>query len=253
MKQTEKSGQEGRRSPRMVLVIFNLTVFILSAAMFTAHAQPETGFGRAIEKTKNVAAKASDRSELEAAGGEKKVVPPEKTDSVDENIKKKEKETAEKPGKKSMITVKEALDTEKGDELFRQIEEHFRALPPSYDPAGKRDPFQSLIESFDEKETVKTAPRQQICDPKRHREFLESFDISSLALVGIINSRDNLALIETPSGKGYTLKKGMYVGKNCGKTVNITPDRVVVREQMKDLIKGFRVVTTEVKLKRKEE
>jgi type IV pilus assembly protein PilP len=151
-----------------------------------------------------------------------------------------------------MIT-KEALDTEKGDELFRQIEEHFRALPPSYDPAGKRDPFQSLIESFDEKEMVKIAPRQQICDSKRKREFLESFDLSSLDLVGIINSRNNLALIETPNGKGYILKKGMYIGKNCGKAVNITSDRVVVREQIKDLIKGFRVVTTEVKLKRKEE
>jgi hypothetical protein len=62
MKQAEKSGHEGRRRPGMVLVICKLAVFILSAAMFTAHAQPETGFGRAIEKTKNVAAKASDRS-----------------------------------------------------------------------------------------------------------------------------------------------------------------------------------------------
>jgi len=238
----------------MVLFICTLSVFLLSAAMFiTAHAQPETGFGRAIEKTKNVAAKASDRSELEAVSGEKQVAKPEKTASVDEKIKKKEKETAEEVEKKNVATVKEALDTKKGDELFRQIEEHFRALPPSYDPAGKRDPFQSLIESFDEKEAVKIAPRQQICDPKRHREFLESFDISSLALVGIINSRNNLALIETPNGKGYTLKKGMHIGKNCGKTVKITSDRVIVREQIKDLIKGFRVVTTEVKIKKKEE
>jgi len=253
MKQVEKRGNEGCRSSGIVLIICNLAVFILSAAMFTAHAQPATGFGKAIEKTKNVAAKASDRTDLEAVSGEKQVAQPEKTASVDENIKKKEKETAEEPGKKNMITVKEALDTEKGDELFRQIEEHYRALPPSYDPAGRRDPFRSLIESFDEKETAKIAPRQQVCDPKRKREFLESFDVSSLALVGIINSRNNLALIETPNGKGYILKKGMYIGKNCGKAVNITANRVVLREQMKDLIKGFRVVTTEVKLKKEEE
>jgi len=253
MKLSGKCGNKGRRSSGTVLIICNLTVFILSATMFTAHAQPETGLGRAMEKAKNVAVKASDRPELKAVSGEKQAAKPEKTDSVDAKIKKKEKGTAKESEKKHMTTVKEALDTKKGDELFRQIEEHFRALPPPYNPAGKRDPFQSLIESFDEEEPAKIAPRQQICDPKRQREFLESFDISSLALVGIINSRNNLALIETPNGKGYTLEKGMYIGKNCGKVVNITSNRVIVREKMKDLIKGFRVVTTEVKLKRKEE
>ncbi len=252
MRKAGKYRDEGRRSSGMAFILCTVSLLIISAGVFTAHAEPKTGFGRAMEKAKNVAAKASDRPELEAVSGETKVTQPEKTASLDGKIKKKEKETVEEPVKKSM-TVKEVLDTEKGDELFRQIEEHFRALPPPYDPAGKRDPFQSLIESSDEKDTAQLTPRQKICDSKRKREFLESFDISSLSLVGIIRTGNNLALIETPNGKGYILKKGMYIGKNCGKTVNITFDRVILREQMKDIIKGFRVVTTEVKLKKKEE
>jgi len=252
MRTAGKYRNEERWRSGVAFIICTLSLFIISAGVFTARAEPKTGFGLAMEKAKNVAAKASDRPKLEAVSGETKVVQPEKTASVDEKIKKKEKEAVQEPVKKSM-TVKEVLDTEKGDELFRQIEEHFRALPPPYSSTGKRDPFQSLIETGEDKEASPLTPRQQICDSKRKREFLESFDITSLDLVGIIRTGNNLALIETPNGKGYILKKGMYIGKNCGKTVNITFDRVILREQMKDIIKGFRVVTTEVKLKRKEE
>lgn len=91
----------------------------------------------------------------------------------------------------------------------------------TYRPAGKRDPFKSLIKST---------------EPLKKREGkglspLESFDVSGFKLIGIISAnRGNFAMLIAPDGKGFTVRKGMHVGLNNGKITRITSNAVEVVE-----------------------
>ncbi|VAX16602.1 hypothetical protein MNBD_NITROSPINAE01-1688 [hydrothermal vent metagenome] len=98
-----------------------------------------------------------------------------------------------------------------------------------YSSIGRRDPFRSLI-SFEM--DVETGARD-VCDPDRPRELLESYDLLSLKLSGVIQGGDaNLALIEAPDGKGYSVRIGMYIGKRCGAVTQIENDYILVEEQI---------------------
>ncbi|OEU69216.1 MAG: hypothetical protein BA864_01985 [Desulfuromonadales bacterium C00003093] len=100
-----------------------------------------------------------------------------------------------------------------------------------YNPEGKIDPFAPL---FREKKSaaVKTLKKGKgkICIPLTP---LQKIDLSQLRLVGIIRSASgNKALVEEASGKGYVIKKGTYIGINCGTVGKILKDRVIVDEPL---------------------
>ncbi len=124
----------------------------------------------------------------------------------------------------------------------------------SYTAEGKRDPFESLIVETMGEEGVVSADASKLCDPGRPRQYLESFDLYSFKLVGIVNANNaHYALVEAPNGNGYTLKAGMYIGRRCGKISKITADRVVVAEKFPNpRAGGFSVRDMELKLKEEE-
>jgi len=98
-----------------------------------------------------------------------------------------------------------------------------------YSSVGRRDPFRSLIAL---EMGVETGARD-VCDPDRPRELLESYDLLSLKLSGVIRGVDsNVALIEAPDGKGYSVRIGMYIGKRCGKVTQVENDYLIVNEQL---------------------
>ncbi|MFW2331126.1 MAG: pilus assembly protein PilP [Nitrospinota bacterium] len=108
--------------------------------------------------------------------------------------------------------------------------EDLLAMKPGvkYNPAGKRDPFQALIEAGP------AGPQAKVCEPDRPRGLLESFDLALLKLTGVLDSRlGYLALIETPDGKGFTVRRGMYLGKNCGLVQEVESDSMLIRELVK--------------------
>jgi type IV pilus assembly protein PilP len=78
-------------------------------------------------------------------------------------------------------------------------------------------------------------------------------DLSQLKLVGIIVSpTGNKALVEEPSGKGYVITRGTYVGPNFGRVKRILPDRVVVEEEVEDFFSGeMQLQTSELILQKK--
>jgi Tfp pilus assembly protein PilP len=124
---------------------------------------------------------------------------------------------------------------------------------PPYISAGKRDPFKSLVAGFSrDMETAASGPLK-MCDSNRKKEFLESFDLMSVNLVGIVGGEEKLALIETPNGNGYTVKKGMHIGRNCGKITEIRSDRIFIDEQYPDRKAGIKIVKRELKLRQDEE
>jgi len=97
------------------------------------------------------------------------------------------------------------------------------ATPFSYDPAGRRDPFQSII-------TVEKAKGIGGLLP------LQRLELSELKLIAIVwGGFGRYAMVQTPDGKGYTLKIGTAVGPNDGSVKKITEKDVIIQENYTDI------------------
>ena len=95
-----------------------------------------------------------------------------------------------------------------------------------YDPTGKRDPFQPFIAA---QTPVKPVGEEIPATP------LQKYDLSQLKLVAIIvGTGEGSAMVEDSEGKGYIIKKGVYVGTNFGKVKTVLKDRVIIEERYKD-------------------
>jgi len=105
---------------------------------------------------------------------------------------------------------------------------------------GLRDPFQSFLE---EEATVDagaaaTGPRQQEFQNEimtHNREELESFELDSLRMVGLLENADALwGIVTDQAGIVHRVTVGNYIGRNYGKITNIQEDRIDIREIVKD-------------------
>ena len=97
-----------------------------------------------------------------------------------------------------------------------------------YNPMGKKDPFLPWGAEGTGEITI-------LCDKGRPREFLEKYELLSLKVQGIILTEgDPLALVTTPEGKGYTVRRRMYLGKNCGRVDDIDEEGLKITEKKKD-------------------
>jgi type IV pilus assembly protein PilP len=106
-----------------------------------------------------------------------------------------------------------------------------------YDPTGKADPFRPLF-ATEALERVMPA-KQKVKKPRMPLTPLQRIELSNLKLVGvIISASGNKAMVEEPSGKGYIISRGTYVGTNFGRVKQILKDRVVVEEEIKDYLSG---------------
>ncbi len=118
-----------------------------------------------------------------------------------------------------------------------------------YDPAGKRDPFKPLFPT--EAERVEPA-KKKIKKKRPPLTPLQKVALSQLNLVAIILSPDrNRALVEEPSGKGYIITKGTYLGQHFGRVKKILQDRVIVEEEIEDFVSGkMKLQTTDLRIKK---
>lgn len=89
-----------------------------------------------------------------------------------------------------------------------------------YNPIGKRDPFRTFLTKENEDENGPA------------RTDLQKYDIDQYELVGIVwgNERPR-ALVQDPTGEGFVMEIGTYIGKNWGKVTQIQSDVVVVTEE----------------------
>lgn len=112
-----------------------------------------------------------------------------------------------------------------------------------YEQKGRRDPFMSLVQISKEK-------------PKRvaGRKPIEDFDVDEIKLVAILwDNRQYYALIMLPDNKSYTIRKGMTVGLYGGKVEDITKDKVLIREHVKDYKGQPKMKETILKLRKEGE
>lgn len=125
-----------------------------------------------------------------------------------------------------------------------------------YDPADKRDPFRSLI--LGKKEKIKLEEEKEEKKIMEEMEKIPSsplyqFDLSAIKVVAIMwGDIGKYALVEAPDGKGYTIKKGEYIGKSRGLVKDIDREKLLVEEKYKDVDKKIKTRIVELKLKKGE-
>jgi Tfp pilus assembly protein PilP len=113
----------------------------------------------------------------------------------------------------------------------------------TYIPGERRDPFRSLLQRGG-----------KASDLGDELTPLQKVNISELKLVGIVKDPEgNVALIQTPDGKGYSLRRGVQVGKHEGVVEKVHEDMIVVKEKQTDFLGQIKVTEVIIKLKREEE
>ena len=111
----------------------------------------------------------------------------------------------------------------------------------TYVKTSKRDPFDTSIfrpqvASVSKKATSSISP-----DPNRVPEYLESFPLDTLRMVGTMTQNtQNWALIKTPDNTIQRVLTGNYLGQNNGKIVDVTNDGVELVEIIPDGFGGWR-------------
>lgn len=99
----------------------------------------------------------------------------------------------------------------------------------SYDATGKPDPFVPLITEIQPKR--KTAKKDE--DIESTKTPLQKYKLEELNLVAIIKSGDKLsALFEDMEKFGYIVNKKTLIGNNGGVVKQITPDNVIIEEDV---------------------
>ncbi len=114
-----------------------------------------------------------------------------------------------------------------------------------YNPAGRRDPFLSILALTKQKIEKKR---------KKRRNPLENFDVTDIKLLGIIEKgNEYFASVLLPDGKAFTIKKGVTIGLYGGKVIDIKRDRLIVREYVMDYRGELRTKDTILRLRKEEE
>ncbi len=169
----------------------------------------------------------------------RKVKVPEKAKVPANNVGKKEDEkTVEKDGaeKKGDDSTSQAAQVEEEEDII-----------DIYDPIGKIDPFAPLVKERRFVSLEKKAKKKN----RAHITPLERIDLSQLTLSAIVRAPSgNRAIVTESDGKGYVITKGTYIGSNSGRVTEILIDRVVVEEEVENILGRISIRKRELKLQK---
>jgi hypothetical protein len=144
----------------------------------------------------------------------------------------------EQPAAEEVIP-EEQLDVTQIDQILRGDEEVMRGDMFAYDPAGRRDPFRSLLEGLEgeDEEGVEVRP------PGLAGMLVEELRVEGIiqtpsGILAFVQGHDNLSYIIRPGTKLYN-----------GEVKEIFNDRVVFRQQVNDpkQVRPYNEVVREVK------
>lgn len=92
----------------------------------------------------------------------------------------------------------------------------------SYSSVGKRDPFRSFLSEL---EKAQGSLATRCATP------LGRFELEQLKLVAVVTGlEDPVAMVEAPSGVGYSVRRGACIGKNGGVVAAVRTGELVVSE-----------------------
>jgi type IV pilus assembly protein PilP len=91
-----------------------------------------------------------------------------------------------------------------------------------YSSVGKRDPFRSFLSEIQ----VQSGALATRCATPLGR-----YEVEQLKLVAVVTGlEDPVAMVEAPSGVGYSLRRGACIGKNGGVVAAVRSGEVVISE-----------------------
>lgn len=142
--------------------------------------------------------------------------------------------------KSTMATLEEKVAKE-GNTLYRAR---------FYDPEGKIDPFAPIFKQSTPETVAKKGPKK-----KREKRVpqtpLERLSLGQLTLVGVIRMPGgNRAIVQEASGKGYVVKNGTYIGTDAGRVIDIEANRVVIEEEVENVLGDVITRKQELKLQK---
>jgi type IV pilus assembly protein PilP len=249
-------------------LLLGLTLILLSTTGCGNNTESESSKQPAVLRKKiampeKQAPQAEQPKETAAVKPEPDKIPTEAPKETQVAVKKtdeklSEAETATKPPLQQQAIAEQPLPEKKP--MTQQAETSPELLAEQagkeptyvYDPKDKLDPFEPLFAT--------EAPKRMAPGKKKEKQEkrlpltpLQRIDLGQLKVVGIILSpTGNKALVEEPSGKGYVISKGTYVGTNFGRVKQVLIDRVIVEEQVEDFFSGgMKPQTTELELQKR--
>ena len=84
---------------------------------------------------------------------------------------------------------------------------------------------------------------------QRRKEALEEYPLDSLKMNGTLEAGAQIwAIVAAPDGVVHRVKKGNYVGQNNGKVVNVSEQKMEIREIVPDGLGGWRIRESSVAL-----
>lgn len=93
-----------------------------------------------------------------------------------------------------------------------------------YDPAGRRDPFAPLLSQLAPGQVDPTLPP------------LQRVGLTDMNLIAIIwGGYGYTAMVQTPDGNGYTVRRGTRIGPNAGVVSAVTEKGIIVQERFTDV------------------
>ena len=93
-----------------------------------------------------------------------------------------------------------------------------------YDPAGRRDPFAPVLSQLAPGQVDPTLPP------------LQRVGLTDMNLIAIIwGAYGYTAMVQTPDGNGYTVRKGTRVGPNSGVVSAVSEKGIIVQERFTDV------------------
>ncbi len=100
----------------------------------------------------------------------------------------------------------------------------------SYDAYRLRSPFDRPV-SIEIQQRIISSSSNVKPDLARQKERLEQYDLTSLSMVGTLKKDGALwALISDPDGSIERIRRGNYIGRNHGKIVSLSDDKIELVE-----------------------
>lgn len=119
-----------------------------------------------------------------------------------------------------------------------------------YNVTAKRSPFDAPVEV---KELVQQGDPKVQPDWNREKEYLESFSLDALTMVGTLTKDGTFwALVKDGVGSINRVKLGNYLGKDHGKIVSASPTQIDLVEIVSDGLGGWLQRPRTLKLSEKE-
>ena len=97
-------------------------------------------------------------------------------------------------------------------------------LEAGYDPLGRRDPFAPIIQEL------------QLGVVNENLPPLQRTPMAELNLIAIVwGTYGYTAMVQTPEGHGYTVRRGTKIGQNNGVVSAVTERGIIVQERFTDV------------------